>query len=66
MADDLGRVNPVSPHFLDRGAKEGPYQGRHAKKQHGHEAGCSEPDAEMVVEEQAADSAPQSHIDLRI
>jgi len=66
MADDLGRVNPVSPHFLNRGAREGPYQGRHAKKHHGHEAPCLEPDAEPVVKEQAKESAPQSHIDLRI
>jgi hypothetical protein len=66
MADDFGRVNPVSPHFLKRGAREEPYQGRHAKKHHGHEPDCPEPDREEVVEEEAADSAPKSHIDLRI
>ena len=66
MADDLGRVNPVSPHFLNRGAREGPYRGRHAKKQQGQETACPEPDEDIVDEQQAAASAPQSHIDLRI
>jgi hypothetical protein len=66
MADDFGRVNPVSPHFPNRGAREEPYQGRNAKKHHGHEPACPEPDAEEVVEEEAADSTPKSHIDLRI
>ena len=32
MADDFGRVNPVSPHFLDRGAREEPYQGEVVRK----------------------------------
>jgi hypothetical protein len=66
MVDDLGRVNPVSPHFLKRRAREEPYQGRHPKRQHGSDPGNPDPDADVVLEEEAGEPAPKNHIDLRI
>ncbi|MBZ5495453.1 MAG: hypothetical protein LAP85_03550 [Acidobacteriia bacterium] len=67
MADDFGRVNPVSRHFLDRGAREEPYQGRHSKKHQGHVGDSADVVADEVAEESAADApAAGNHIDLRI
>jgi hypothetical protein len=65
MTDDFGRVN-LMPHFLDRGAREEPYQGRHGKKQH-HEREHADPNMEPEPEE-SADEAPSSgrHLNLRI
>ena len=66
MADDCGRVNPVTPHFLNRGSREEPYQGRHSKKQQGHDSGDPVTETDAISEEDERKSAPGNHIDLRI
>ena len=66
MADDFGRVNPVSPHFLDRGAREEPYQGRHSKKHQDHDRDNPDAETETVAPEDAAAPPGGNHIDLRI
>jgi len=66
MADDFGRVNPVSPHYLDRGAREEPYQGRHSKKQHAPGQESPESDMSFDADEGASEPVPGNHIDLRI
>jgi hypothetical protein len=66
MADDFGRVNPVSPHFLDRGAREEPYQGCHSRKHHEHGMDHAAADTDVVAEEEAGVPASTNHIDLRI
>ena len=66
MADDFGRVHRVSPHFLDRGAREEPYQGRQSKKHQGHDQDASEAESESVEEVEAQELGAGSHIDLRI
>jgi hypothetical protein len=63
VLDDLGRVN-LTPHLLDRRAREEPYHGRHGRRQR-HEddpAGRSTEPAEDEADEPAAGS----HVDLRI
>jgi hypothetical protein len=66
MADDLGPINPVSQHFLNRRARQEAYQGRHSKKH--QEQGPHSPDVDVdeVAEEGAGKPAAKSHIDLRI
>jgi len=66
MADNLGRVNPVSPRFLDRGMREEPYQGRHPKKQHGQHQGGSGEDLDDSADDGSGKPAAKNHIDLRI
>jgi len=66
MADEFGRVNPVTPHFLNRNAREERYQGRHAKKHLGHGQENTELETDPVTEEEKGASAPRNHIDLRI
>ena len=66
MADDFGRVNPVSPHFLDRGARDGPYQGRHSRKHPEHGMDQSDTDTDIVAEEETGAPASTNHIDIRI
>ncbi len=66
MADNLGRVNPVSRHFLDRGGREEPYQGRHPKKHPGPHQDGPDPDPDDLVEDGTAENATKNHIDLRI
>jgi hypothetical protein len=66
MADDLGRVNPVLPHFLDRGSREEPYHGRHGKKHQAHRQHSSDEDVDDFPEEDAGESGAHLHIDLRV
>jgi hypothetical protein len=63
MADDFGRVN-LTPHILDRDAREERYPGRHARK-HGHERGSGEIDTGSVAEEDPEAPDPRNRIDLR-
>lgn len=66
MAENLGRVNPVSRHFLDRGAREEPYSGRHSRKHPGpHRAGRSVDQGDCKSEE-TGETDVKNHIDLRI
>ncbi len=64
MPDEFGRVHPVAHQFLDRGAREEPYPGRHARKHAGHQ---QEPQ-EIEEAENPGDEEPDSsnHIDVRI
>jgi len=64
MADDFGRVNPVSPHFLDRGSRKEPYAGRHGRKHQEHGQGDTKEDA--GDEREVAAPASGIHINLRI
>ena len=66
MADDFGRINPVSPHFLDRGAHEEPYSGRHARKQQSHGQDLPDHDPDDLDLEEPDESDSKTHIDLRI
>jgi hypothetical protein len=63
VVDDLGRVNLI-PNFLDRGAREEPYHGRHGRKPQPNpdRAGENPETAEKEPDEPAAGS----HVDLRI
>ncbi len=66
MADNLGRVNPVSPHFLHRDVREEPYQGRHSKKHPGAQQEKAEEEPEDTTEDGTRKPAAAIHIDLRI
>ena len=66
MADNLGRVNPVLRHFLDRGGREEPYQGRHSKKHPGPRENSPDPDADHFAEDESGENADKNHIDLRV
>ncbi len=66
MADNLGRVNPVSPHFLHRDVREEPYQGRHSKKHSGVHQERTEEEPEEATEDGDREPAAAIHIDLRI
>jgi hypothetical protein len=66
MADDFGRVNPVSPHFLDRGAHEEPYSGRHPRKHQSRGQDNPDHDPDDMEFEEADESDSKNHIDLRI
>lgn len=66
MADDFGRVNPVSQHFLARGAREEPYQGRHPKKHPGEEPDGSDGEVDASAKQEVEAPPPGNHIDLRI
>jgi len=66
MADDFGRVNPVSPHFLDRGAHEEPYSGRQPRKHQSHGQGHPDHASDDLEFEEADESDSKNHIDLRI
>ncbi len=66
MADNLGRVNPVSRHFLHRGGREEPYQGRHSKKHPEHRDDSPSADPDDFAEDGTGETAAKSHINLRI
>jgi hypothetical protein len=66
MTDDLGPINPVSQHFLNRRARQEAYQGRHSKKHPEQEPRSPDVDDEAVAEEGAGKPAENSHIDVRI
>jgi hypothetical protein len=66
MADNLGRINPVSQHFLNRGVREEPYQGRHSKKHTGAGQESVQEEREDADGEGNGESAVAMHIDLRI
>jgi hypothetical protein len=66
MTDDLGPINRVSQHFLNRRARQEAYQGRHAKKQQEHEPESPDTDDGAVTEEGAGKVPAKSHIDVRI
>ncbi len=66
MADNLGRVNPVLRHFIDRGGREEPYQGRNSKKHPGNPGGSASADPDELTENGAGKTAARNHIDLRI
>ncbi len=66
MAENLGRINPVPRHFLDRNAREEPYPGRHPRKNSGHPPIGLAADPENNDEEEQRESAAMNHIDLRI
>jgi hypothetical protein len=65
MADDFGRIHPVSQHFLNRGAREEPYPGKQPRKHTGKETeGAADEEADAVDE--SVESASGTLIDLRI
>ena len=66
MADDFGRVNPVSQHFLARGAKEEPYQGRHSRKHQSEDPRGSDDEMDAQAGQEVEAPPPGNHIDLRI
>ncbi len=66
MTDDFGRVNPVSPQFLERDVHEKAYSGRHARKHQSQEENSPATETESVEQEAVSVSPVQSHIDLRI
>ncbi len=66
MADNLGRINPVSQHFLNRGVREEPYQGRHSKKPMAAQQESLEEEREDDPGDENSESAAALHIDLRI
>ncbi len=65
MADDFGRVHPVSQHFLNRGAREEPYPGKQSRKQSGNEADDTPAEEDLAGDESGA-PAIGNLIDLRI
>jgi hypothetical protein len=66
MADDFGRIQPVSQHFLDRGAREEPFPGRNSKKHHGNDSGEGDTEMDESPPEAAQETAAGTHIDFRI
>jgi hypothetical protein len=66
MADNLGRINPISQHFLNRGVREEAYQGRHSRKHPGAQQESAREEPEDAVDEGNGEPAAAMHIDLRI
>jgi len=66
MADDFARIQPVSQHFRDPGAREETLPGRHARKSPGSDAGPGNSEPDEFLEDEAEDAAPGNHIDFRI
>jgi hypothetical protein len=66
MADDFGRVNPVSPHVPDRGAREEPYHGRHPKKHFPQPRHSADGDVEDFPDDRSGEPGARNHIDLRV
>ena len=66
MAENLGRVNPVLRHFLDRGGREEPYHGRHPKRHPGPRENSDGADPDRLPEDGTGHTAARNHIDLRI
>ena len=65
MTDDLGRVNPVSRQFLDRGGRGERYQGRHARKHHSEQDGA-EPEIKSEGTEDAEVPTVGTLMDVRV
>ncbi len=66
MTDDFGRVNPVTPQFLERDVHEKTYSGRHPRKHQSQDQDGTAADAEIVEQEAVGESPVQNHIDFRV
>jgi len=66
MADDCGRVNPVTQQFLNHDDREGLYRSRHLKKHSRHTRDDSGADGDETTVEDAEGPGSENRIDLRI
>ncbi len=66
MTDDFGRINPVSPQFLERDVHEKTYSGRHSKKHQSQDDDSPAAETESVEQKAVGVSPVQNHIDFRI
>jgi|PlaIllAssembly_1097288.scaffolds.fasta_scaffold3148743_2 hypothetical protein len=66
MADDCGRVNPVTPQFLGRDDREGLYRSRHVKKNPKQVPDGPSNDGDETTVEDAEGPGLRNRIDLRI
>ena len=66
MADDCGRVNPVTPQFLNRDDRKDLYRGRRMKKHPVRIRDGSGTDEDGITVEDAGEPESGNRIDLRI